>query len=79
MGQWRYSLVTDKLSATMRIAKRVHSLVQDQNDSALIIGTYRALAGTFYYLGDFESARHYAMRGDQQGREGESRGSTTDA
>ena len=70
MGQWRYSLVTDKLSATMQIAKRVYSLVQDQNDSALMIGTYRALAGTFYYLGDFESARHYAMRGVQIWRSG---------
>jgi predicted ATPase len=70
MGQWRYSLVTDKLSATMQIAKRVYSLVQDQNDSALMIGTYRALAGTFYYLGDFESARQYAMRGVRIWRSG---------
>jgi tetratricopeptide (TPR) repeat protein len=70
MGQWRYSLVTDKLSATMKIAKRVYSLVQDQNDSALMIGTYRALAGTFYYLGDFESARQYAMRGVRIWRSG---------
>ena len=41
-GLWRYSLVTDKLSATMKIAKRVYSLAQDQNDSALMIGAYRA-------------------------------------
>jgi hypothetical protein len=44
--------------------------VQDQNDSALTIGTYRALAGTFYYLGDFESARQYAMRGVRIWRSG---------
>ena len=25
-GHWRYSLVTDKLTATMRIAQRVHAL-----------------------------------------------------
>ena len=37
-GLWRYFLVTDKLSATMRIAKRVYSLARDQNDSALMIG-----------------------------------------
>jgi serine/threonine protein kinase/predicted ATPase len=61
-GLWRYSLVTDKLSATMRIARRVYSLARDQNDSALMIGGYRALAVTLYYLGDFESARQYAMR-----------------
>ena len=69
-GLWRYSLVTDKLSATMRIAERVYSLARDQNDSALMIGGYRALAVTLYYLGDFESARQYAMRGVQIWRSG---------
>ena len=57
MGQWRYSLVTDKLTATMQIAKRVYSLAQDQNDSALMIGAYRAFACTLYFSGDFETAR----------------------
>jgi serine/threonine protein kinase len=69
-GLWRYSLVTDKLSATMQIAKRVYSLAQEQHDSALMIGAYRALAVTLYYLGDFESAREYAMRGIQIWRSG---------
>jgi hypothetical protein len=41
-GLWRYSLQIDKLSATMQIAKRVYSLAQDQNDSALMVGAYRA-------------------------------------
>jgi hypothetical protein len=62
-GLWRYSLVTSKLSATMQIAKRVHSLARDQNDSALMIGAYRALGITLHYLGDFESARQYTMGG----------------
>jgi serine/threonine protein kinase/predicted ATPase len=69
-GLWRYSLVTDKLSATMQIAKRVYSLAQEQNDSALMIGAYRALAVTLFYLGDFDSARRYAMRGVQIWRSG---------
>jgi serine/threonine protein kinase/tetratricopeptide (TPR) repeat protein len=69
-GLWRYSLVTNKLSATMQIAKRVYSLAQDQNDSALMIGAYRALAVTLFYLGDFESAREYAMRGIEIWRSG---------
>jgi tetratricopeptide (TPR) repeat protein len=69
-GLWRYSLQTDKLSATMKIAARVYSLAQDQNDSALMIGAYRALAVTHYYLGDFESARQHAMRGVQIWRSG---------
>ena len=70
MGQWRYSLITDKLSATMQIAKRVYSLAQKQNDPALMIGAYSALAGTLYFLGDFETARQYAMRGVQIWRSG---------
>jgi predicted ATPase len=70
MGQWRYCLMTDKLSASMQIAKRINSLAQEQNHAALMIGAYRALAVTFYYLGDFESARHYATRGVQIWRSG---------
>jgi hypothetical protein len=63
MGQWRYSLYTDKLSATMQIAERAYSLSREQNDSALKIGAYRALAVTLYFLGDFEAARQNAIRG----------------
>jgi hypothetical protein len=57
------SLVTEKMSATMQIAKRVYSLAQEQHDSALMIGACRALAVTLYFLGDFETSRQYAMRG----------------
>jgi len=63
MGQWVFSLVTEKMSATMQIAKRVYSLAQEQHDSALMIGARRALAVTLYFLGDFETSRQYAMRG----------------
>ena len=69
-GLWRYSLQTDKLSATMQIAKRVYSLAQDQNDSALMMGAYRAFACTLYFSGDFETARQYAMRGVRIWRSG---------
>src|SRR4029077_3938869 len=70
IGQWRYSLITDKLTATMQIAKRVYSLAQQQNDPAVMIGAYRALAVTLYFLGDFESARQHAMHGVQIWRSG---------
>ena len=69
-GQWRYSLVTDKLTATMRIAQRVHALAQEQNDSTLMIGGYILLAVPLYFLGDFEAARQYARRGVQIWRAG---------
>jgi serine/threonine protein kinase len=70
IGQWRYSLVTDKLTATMRIAQRVHALAQEQNDSTLMMGGYVLLAVPLYFLGDFEAARQYARRGVQIWRAG---------
>jgi tetratricopeptide (TPR) repeat protein len=65
MGLWRYSLSVDKPSATMQIAKRVYSLAQEQNDSALMIGAYLGLAVPLYFLGEFETARQYAMQAIQ--------------
>ena len=44
MGQWRYSLMTDKLTAAMKIAERVYSLAQEQNDATLMVGAYAALS-----------------------------------
>ena len=69
-GQWRYSFMTDKLSATMQIAERVYSLAQEQNDAALMIGACSGLAGTLHFLGDFESTRRYARLGVQLWRSG---------
>jgi tetratricopeptide (TPR) repeat protein len=70
MGQWRYSLMNDKLSSTMQIAKRIHSLAQEQKESALMIGAYRVLGGTLFFSGDFEAARKCAMRGVEIWRSG---------
>jgi predicted ATPase len=47
----------------MQIAKRVYSLAQERNDAGLMIGACQALACTLWFLGDFDSARQYAMRG----------------
>jgi predicted ATPase len=65
IGLWRYSINVDKLSEALQIAERVYSLAQEQDDPTPIIGAYNALSLTLYYLGDFESARQYAMRGVQ--------------
>jgi predicted ATPase len=65
MGQWRYSLYTDTLTAAMQVAERVHSLAQQQNDPTLMIGACQALVSTLFFLGDFEAAQQYAMRGVQ--------------
>jgi serine/threonine protein kinase len=70
IGHWRFSFITDRLSTTLQIAKRVHALAEEQNNPALLLGGHRALAGTFYFMGDFESARQYAARGVQVWRSG---------
>src|SRR5215469_6476843 len=69
-GRFLYSIQRDKLSAAMQIAEQVHSLAQEQNDAALMIGAYSCLACTLYYFGDFESARRYARQGVQIWRSG---------
>jgi predicted ATPase len=78
IGQWRYSLATDKLTTTMQIAKRINSLAQEQNDAALMIGAYRALAVTLYFLGDFETVRQFATRGVEIWRSGSVQSSAED-
>jgi serine/threonine protein kinase/tetratricopeptide (TPR) repeat protein len=63
IGQWRYALVTDKLSAAMRVAERLHAVAQEQDDPTLTIWAHNALAATHYFLGHFESAREHAISG----------------
>src|SRR6516165_1200457 len=70
MGQWRYILMTDRLSAAMQIAERVRTLTQQRNDSTLTIGVYRALSCTLWFLGDFETGQQYAMRAVEIWRSG---------
>jgi tetratricopeptide (TPR) repeat protein len=70
IGLWRYSINVGQLSEALQIAERVYSLAQEQDDPTPIIGAYNALSLTRYYLGDFESARQYAMRGVQIWRSG---------
>ena len=70
IGQWRHSLTTGKLSIASQVAERLYSLAQEQDDPTLISWAYNALAGTYHYLGDFESARQYAMDGVEIWRSG---------
>jgi predicted ATPase len=70
IGQWRYCLIAENLTATMQIAQRVYSLAQEQNSAALAIGACRAMACTLYFSGEFEPARRYATRGIQLWRSG---------
>jgi len=54
----------------MQIAERIHSLAREQNDAALMIEAYRALAVTLYYSGDYETSQQYATRAVQIWRSG---------
>jgi hypothetical protein len=56
---------TATMSATMEIAKQVHSLAAKEGDPALMMGAYRALTDPLYFSGDFASARDYAIRAIQ--------------
>jgi tetratricopeptide (TPR) repeat protein len=70
IGQWRHSFNTGKLSDAIQIAERLYSLAQEQDDPTLMSWAYNALAATHHSLGDFESARQYAMDGVQIWRSG---------
>jgi hypothetical protein len=70
MGRWRYSLVTEKMTATMQIAEQIYSLALKQNDPAAMIAGCSALAPTLCLLGDFDTAWQYAMRGVEIWRSG---------
>jgi len=70
IGQWRYSSLTAKVTKTLRLAKRIYAFAREQSDAALMVGAYRALAFSHYYLGDFDTARRYARRGVQTWRSG---------
>jgi len=68
IGLWRYCFTTSKLSGAMQIAERVHSLAQEQDDPTIMIWAFNVLAITRNFLGDFESARQYAIHGIQTWR-----------
>jgi hypothetical protein len=50
------------MSAAMHVAERAYSLAQKQDDPTQMIWACNALALTLFFLGDFESARQFAMR-----------------
>jgi hypothetical protein len=54
----------------MQIAERLYSLALEQNDAALMLMAYNAFAATFYFLGEFETARQYARNGVEIWRSG---------
>src|SRR5260221_14018533 len=63
MGQLRHSSATGKLTRTMRLAERGHSLAQQENSPAASRAADPAMGATLYVLGAYEAARQYATRG----------------
>jgi len=70
VGQWRNSLLTAKLSATMQVAQRAYSLAQARNEPALTLGAFRMLAVTHFFAGEFAAAQRCARSGVQLWRAG---------
>jgi predicted ATPase len=62
--------MTDKLTATTQIAKRIYSLARERNQFVQLLGAYRALAAALCFSGAFRTARRYAMHGVQIWRSG---------
>ena len=70
IGQWRHSLLTDKLATTMQLATRAYSTAREQDEVSLLTNAFRILAVTHYFSGNLKIARRYARRGVHLGREG---------
>jgi tRNA A-37 threonylcarbamoyl transferase component Bud32/tetratricopeptide (TPR) repeat protein len=70
IGQWRHSLLTDKLMTTMQLAKRAYSVAREEDEVSLLTNACRILAVTHYFSGNFKVAQRYAKRGVQLGGEG---------
>jgi hypothetical protein len=58
--------------------QRVHSLAQKQNDAALVIGAYRALATTIHFLGDSSPLDNTRRGVFRSGRSGSAQSSAED-
>jgi serine/threonine protein kinase len=65
MGQWRHCNTTGKVGPALKIAQRVYSLAQEQNEPALMTGACCASALAHYFSGNFEISAEYANRGVQ--------------
>ena len=65
VGQWRCSLVTSRLTTTLRLAEQIDSLARQRKQPAPLMKAHMAMAATLYYLGDFEKSREHAMDGVQ--------------
>jgi len=70
IGQWRHLYSTERGSARLQLAQRIHSLARKQNDVVQLIGALSALAMTNCALGDFEACYQYAIRGVELWRSG---------
>ena len=68
MGQWRYFLTTDKLTASMQLAQRVYSLAKEQDEPTLMVGACTALALPLYFMGDFGLGRVTKVEGQHKFR-----------
>lgn len=62
-SNWMHALVSEPMENALRHAKDILSLAQKESDAAMMIGAYRSLCDTTYFMGSFARARDYADRG----------------
>lgn len=63
ISEWRATMVTQELTKTQGLANNIYHLAKKHDDPALLIGAYRALSMTEYWIGNFMLARDHARKG----------------
>jgi tetratricopeptide (TPR) repeat protein len=58
-----HALVAEPLDITLRKAEEIFALGRAQADTAMLVGAYRSLADTTYFMGAFQQAKEFAERG----------------
>jgi len=63
ISEWRYSLVTQPLPGTYGVAVELHTFARKHASDEILLGAYRALADTLFFLGRFLVGSRYAKKG----------------
>jgi adenylate cyclase len=60
-----HALVSEPLENSLRVAQDIHALATRANDPAMMIGAYRSICDTTYFMGSFQLAKTHADHGMQ--------------
>lgn len=62
-GLWNCYLLRARLQTAYELGEQLLTLAQKQQDSALLVGTYRVLGSTLFFQGELASAQKYVEQG----------------